>query len=150
MNTLNVSEAMNCMETMIHFLLCFIRILLVRIVEGSKVYREHVAGLEENIDNQSTVIKSLEAENKLLKLKESKFKLALDNLLERSEKQRTEIQELKTTIDELEESNSYSELHIANLKAESKRKGRELIRLQMKLDLLNCTLSHCRFPPVEL
>ena len=150
MNTLNVSEAMNCMETMIHFLLCFIRILLVRIVEGSKVYREHVAGLEKNIDNQSTVIKSLEAENKLLKLKESKFKLALDNLLERSEKQRKEIQELKTTIGELEETNSYSELHIANLKAESKRKGRKLIRLQMKLDLLNCTLSHCRFPPVEL
>ena len=149
MNT-SVSEAMNCMETTIYFLLCFIRILLVRIVEGSKLYRERVNKLEEVIENQSTTMKSLEAENKLLKLKESKFKLALDNLLERSEKQRKEINDLKTTIDELEETNSYSELHIVNLKAESKRKGRELIRLQMKLDLLNCTLSNCKFPPVEL
>ena len=138
------------METTIYFLLCFIRILLVRVVEGSKLYRERVNKLEEVIGNQSATMKSLEAENKLLKLKESKFKLALDNLLERSEKQCKEINDLKITIDELEETNSYSELHIANLKAESKRKGRELIRLQMKLDLINCTLSHCRFPPVEL
>ena len=149
MNT-SVSEAMNCMETMIYFLLCFIRILLVRIVEGSKIYQEHKVKLEEDIDNQSTMLKSLESENKLLKLKESKFKLALDNLLERSEKQRKEIHDLKTRIDELEETNSYSELHITNLKAESKRKCRELIRMQMKLDMLNCTLSNCRFPPVEL
>ena len=137
MNT-SVSEAMNCMETMIYFLLCFIRILLVRIIEGSKIYQEHKVKLEEDIDNQSTTIKSLESENKLLKLKESKFKLALDNLLERSEKQRKEIHDLKAAIDELEETNSYSELHIANLKAESKRKGRELVRMQMKLDILNC------------
>lgn len=149
MNT-SVSEAMNCMETMIYFLLCFIRILLVRIIEGSKIYQEHKVKLEEDIDNQSTTIKSLESENKLLKLKESKFKLALDNLLERSEKQRKEIHDLKAAIDELEETNSYSELHIANLKAESKRKGRELVRMQMKLDILNCTLLNCRFPPVEL
>lgn len=149
MNT-SVSEAMNCMETMIYFLLCFIRILLVRIVEGSKIYQEHKVKLEEDIDNQSTMIKSLESENKLLKLKESKFKLALDNLLERSENQRKEIHDLKAAIDELEETNSYSELHIANLKAESKRKGRELVRMQMKLDILNCTLLDCRFPPVEL
>jgi len=149
MNT-SVSEAMNCMETMIYFLLCFIRILLVRIIEGSKIYQEHKVKLEEDIDNQSTTIKSLESENKLLKLKESKFKLALDNLLERSEKQRNEIHDLKAAIDELEETNSYSELHIANLKAESKRKGRELVRMQMKLDILNCTLLNCRFPPVEL
>ena len=149
MNT-SVSEAMNCMETMIYFLLCFIRILLVRIIEGSKIYQEHKVKLEEDIDNQSTTIKSLESENKLLKLKESKFKLALDNLLERSEKQRKEIHDLKAVIDELEETNSYSELHIANLKAESKRKGRELVRMQMKLDILNCTLLNCRFPPVEL
>ena len=149
MNT-SVSEAMNCMETMIYFLLCFIRILLVRIIEGSKIYQEHKVKLEEDIDNQSTTIKSLESENKLLKLKESKFKLALDNLLERSDKQRKEIHDLKAAIDELEETNSYSELHIANLKAESKRKGRELVRMQMKLDILNCTLLNCRFPPVEL
>ena len=149
MNT-SVSEAMDCMETMIYFLLCFIRILLVRIIEGSKIYQEHKVKLEEDIDNQSTTIKSLESENKLLKLKESKFKLALDNLLERSEKQRNEIHDLKAAIDELEETNSYSELHIANLKAESKRKGRELVRMQMKLDILNCTLLNCRFPPVEL
>ena len=149
MNT-SVSEAMNCMETMIYFLLCFIRILLVRIVEGSKIYQEHKVKLEEDIDNQSIMIKSLESENKLLKLKESKFKLALDNLLERSEKQRKEIHDLKAAIDELEETNSYSELHIANLKAESKRKGRELVRMQIKLDILNCTLLNSRFPPVEL
>ena len=149
MNT-SVSEAMNCMETMIYFLLCFIRILLVRIVEGSKIYQEHKVKLEEDIENQSTMIKSLESENKLLKLKESKFKLALDNLLERSEKQRKEIHDLKAAIDELEETNSYSEIHITNLKAESKRKGRELVRMQMKLDILNCTLLNCRFPPVEL
>ena len=149
MNT-SVSEAMNCMETMIYFLLCFIRILLVRIVEGSKLYRQRETILEEVIGNQSIAMKSLEVENKLFKLKESKFKLALDNLLERSEKQRKEIHDLKTRIDELEETNSYSELHITNLKAESKRKCRELIRMQMKLDMLNCTLSNCRFPPVEL
>ena len=149
MNT-SVSEAMNCMETMIYFLLCFIRILLVRIVEGSKIYQEHKVKLEEDIDNQSIMIKSLESENKLLKVKESKFKLALDNLLERSEKQRKEIHDLKAAIDELEETNSYSELHIANLKAESKRKGRELVRMQIKLDILNCTLLNSRFPPVEL
>ena len=149
MNT-SVSEAMNCMETMIYFLLCFIRILLLRIVEGSKIYQEHKVKLEEDIDNQSIMIKSLESENKLLKLKESKFKLALDNLLERSEKQRKEIHDLKAAIDELEETNSYSELHIANLKAESKRKGRELVRMQIKLDILNCTLLNSRFPPVEL
>ena len=141
---------MNCMETMIYFLLCFIRILLLRIVEGSKIYQEHKVKLEEDIDNQSIMIKSLESENKLLKLKESKFKLALDNLLERSEKQRKEIHDLKAAIDELEETNSYSELHIANLKAESKRKGRELVRMQIKLDILNCTLLNSRFPPVEL
>ena len=149
MNT-SVSEAMNCMETMIYFLLYFIRILLVRIVEGSKIYQEHKVKLEEDIDNQSIMIKSLESENKLLKLKESKFKLALDNLLERSEKQRKEIHDLKAAIDELEETNSYSELHIANLKAESKRKGHELVRMQIKLDILNCTLLNSRFPPVEL
>ena len=149
MNT-SVSEAMNCMETMIYFLLCFIRILLVRIVEGSKIYQEHKVKLEEDIDNQSIMIKSLESENKLLKVKESKFKLALDNLLERSEKQRKEIHDLKAAIDELEETNSYSELHIANLKAESKRKGRELVRMQINLDILNCTLLNSRFPPVEL
>ena len=149
MNT-SVSEAMNCMETMIYFLLCFIRILLLRIVEGSKIYQEHKVKLEEDIDNQSIMIKSLESENKLLKVKESKFKLALDNLLERSEKQRKEIHDLKAAIDELEETNSYSELHIANLKAESKRKGRELVRMQIKLDILNCTLLNSRFPPVEL
>lgn len=149
MNT-SVSEAMNCMETMIYFLLCFIRILLVRIVEGSKIYREQETKMEEVIENQSATMKDLEAENKLLKLKESKFKLALNNLLERSEKQRKEINDLKATIDELEETNSYSELHIANLKAESKRKGRDLVRIQMKLDMLNCTLSYCKFPPVEL
>ena len=149
MNT-SVSEAMNCMETMIYFLLYFIRILLVRIVEGSKIYQEHKVKLEEDIDNQSSMIKSLESENKLLKLKESKFKLALDNLLERSEKQRKEIHDLKAAIDELEETNSYSELHIANLKAESKRKGHELVRMQIKLDILNCTLLNSRFPPVEL
>ena len=149
MNT-SVSEAMNCMETMIYFLLCFIRILLVRIVEGSKLYRELETKLEEVIASQSMTMKSLEAENKLLKLKESKFKLALNNLLERSEKQRKEIHDLKAKIDELEETNSYSKHQIANLKAESKRKCRELIRMQMKLDMLNCTLSNCRFPPVEL
>ena len=82
------------------------------------------------------MIKGLEAENKLLKLKESKFKLALDNLLERSEKQRKEIHDLKTRINELEETNSYSKHQIANLKAESKRKCREMIRMQMKLDML--------------
>ena len=149
MNT-SVSEAMNCMETMIYFLLCFIRILLVRIVEESKLYRQRETILEEVIGNQSIVMKGLEADNKLLKLKESKFKLALNNLLERSEKQRKEIHDLKAKIDELKETNSYSKHQIENLKAESKRKYRELIRMQMKLDMLNCTLSNCRFPPVEL
>ena len=132
---------MNCMEAMIYFLLCFIRIILVKIVESSKLHKESITRMEENIENQSGLISSLEAENKLLKLKESKFKLALDNLLERSEKQRQEIKNLNITVDELEELNSHSEVHIQNLKVDSKRKSRELVRMQLQLDMLKCSCN---------
>ena len=140
MNT-SVSEVMNCMEAMIYFLLCFIRIILIKIVESSKLYKESITRMEANIENQSGLISSLEAENKVLKLKESKFKLALDNLLERSEKQRQEIKNLNITVDELEELNSHSEVHIQNLKVDSKRKSRELVRMQLQLDMLKCSCN---------
>ena len=78
----------------------------------------------------------------MLKFKESKFKLALDNLLERSENQRREIEDLENTIEELEENNSNCALHIQNLKSVSKRKGRALVRMQLQLDMLKCNLRH--------
>ena len=140
MNT--VAEVMNSMESIIYFLFCFIRVLLVKIVESSKLYRERITSMEQTIDEQSDLIASLESENKMLKFKESKFKLALDNLLERSENQRKEIQNLKNIVGELEENNYDCALHIQNLKSDSKRKGRALVRMQLQLDMLKCNLRH--------
>ena len=129
------------MEVIIYFLIYIIRTILARIAQWTKVSKQNESELKQKIDSQNDLIKHLQSENRILNVKADKFKLAVDNLLQRSERQVAEIKDLEATVEYIQMDNEKNLIQMDQLKEQNNRKGRDLFRMKIKLDMLKLQLQ---------
>ena len=129
------------MEVIIYFLIYIIRTILARIAQWTKVSKQNESELKQKIDSQNDLIKHLQSENRILNVKADKFKLAVDNLLQRSERQVAEIKDLEATVEYIRMDNEKNLIQMDQLKEQNNRKERALFRMKIKLDMLKLQLQ---------
>ena len=102
-------------QFMFEFLIFLVNAILSKMNMISKSFNEKIDKLQKTQSEQLTAIKRLQSENELLKLKESKMKLAIENLLARTEMEREQIGELKEGVEEMEKIDNDNESEIESL-----------------------------------
>ena len=129
------------MEVIIYFLIYIVRTILTRIAQWTKISKRNESELKQKINNQNELIKKLASENRVLNLKADKFKLAVDNLLQRSELQVAQIMDLESSVECMEMEKEKNIIQINQLNEQNNRKGRDLFRMKIKLDMLKLQLQ---------
>ena len=123
------------------FLIFLVNAILSKMNIISKSFNEKIDKLQKTQSKQLTAINRLKSENELLKLKESKMKLAIENLLARTEMEREQIGELKEGVEEMEKIDNDNESEIESLEKNIAKKDRETFKIQLKIDLINLQLQ---------
>ena len=123
----------------------------------SKSFNEKIDKLQKASSEQLSAINRLKSENELLKLKESKMKLAIENLLARTEMELDEIEGLKEEVEEREKMENDNASGIENLEKNIAQKDREIFKKQLKIDFIKLQLEWfaelhhiCHFWPVMI
>ena len=107
----------------------------------SKSFNEKIDKLQKASSEQLSAINRLKSENELLKLKESKMKLAIENLLARTEMELDEIEGLKEEVEEREKMENDNASGIENLEKNIAQKDREIFKKQLKIDFIKLQLE---------
>ena len=115
--------------------------MLIRIAQWSKISKRNESELQQKIDDQNGLIKKLQSENRILSVKTEKFKMSVDNLLQRSERQTAQIKDHETTVECMEMENEKNVIQKNHLNAQNIQKGRDLFRMKIKLDMLKLQLQ---------
>ena len=123
------------------FLIFLVNAILSKMNFISKSFNEKIDKLQKTQSTQLTAINRLKSENELLKLKESKMKLAIENLLARTTMERDQIGELKEEIEEMERIDNDKQSEIENLEKNIAEKDREIFKIQVKIDLIKLQLQ---------
>ena len=125
----------------VHFLVLLINAVMARINHLSKSFGEKFTQLQAISAQQSATANQLKAENELLKLKQSKIKLAIENLLARTEMERKQIQDLNAEIEKLDGIETENETEVENLENKIAQKDREIFKKQLQIDLAKLQLQ---------
>ena len=128
-------------QFMFEFLIFLVNAILSKMNIISKSFNEKIDKLQKTQSEQLTAINRLKSENELLKLKESKMKLAIENLLARTEMEREQIGELKEGVEEMEKIDNDNESEIESLEKNIAKKDRETFKIQFKIDLIKLQLQ---------
>ena len=128
-------------QFMFEFLIFLVNAILSKMNIISKSFNEKIDKLQKTQSKQLTAINRLKSENELLKLKESKMKLAIENLLARTEMEWEQIGELKEEVEEMEKIYNDNESEFENLEKNIAAKDREIFKLQLKIDLIKLQLQ---------
>ena len=129
------------LQFIFEFLIFLVNAILSKMNIISKSFNEEIDKLQKTQTTQLTAINRLKSENELLKLKESKMKLAIENLLARSEMEGDQIGDLKERVDEMEKIDNDNESEIENLEKNIAEKDREIFKIQLKIDLIKLQLQ---------
>ena len=128
-------------QFLFEFLIFLLNAILSKMNIISKSFNEKIDKLQKTKSAQLTAINRLKSENELLKLKESKMKLAIENLLARTAMERDQIGDLKEDIEEMEKIDKDNESEIENLEKNIADKDREIFKIQLKIDLIKLQLQ---------
>ena len=123
------------------FLIFLVNAILSKMNIISKSFNEKINKLQKTQSTQLTAVNRLQSENELLKLKESKMKLAIENLLARTEMERDQIGDLKEEIEEMERIDNDKQSEIENLEKNIAEKDREIFKIQLKIELIKLQLQ---------
>ena len=126
---------------MFEFLIFLVNAILSKMNIISKSFNEKTDKLQKTQSTQLTAINRLKSDNELLKLKESKMKLAIENLLARTEMEWEQIGELKEKVEEMEKICNDNESEFENLEKNIAAKDREIFKIQLKIDLIKLQLQ---------
>ena len=125
----------------VHFLVLLLNAIMARINHLSKSFSEKFTELQATSSRQTATANQLKAENELLKLKQSKIKLAIENLLARTEMERKQIQDLNAEIEKMEDIETENETEVENLENQISQKDREIFKKQLQIDLVKLQLQ---------
>ena len=89
-------------QFLFRFLIFLVKAILSKFYIISKSFNEKVVNLQKISTKQLAAINLLESENELLKLKESKMKLEIENLLVRTQMELDQIESLKEEVEEMD------------------------------------------------
>ena len=128
-------------QFMFEFLIFLVNAILSKMNIISKSFNEKINKLQKTQSTQLTAVNRLQSENELLKLKESKMKLAIENLLARTEMERDQIGDLKERVEEMEKIDNDKQSEIENLEKNIAEKDREIFKIQLKIDLIKLQLQ---------
>ena len=128
-------------QFLFEFLVFLVNTILSKMNIISKSFNEKIDKLQKTQSTQLTAINRLKSENELLKLKESKMKLAIENLLARTEMERDQIGDLKERVEEMKKIDNDNESEIENLEKNIAEKDREIFKIQLKIDLIKLQLQ---------
>ena len=128
-------------QFLFRFLIFLVNAILSKFYTISKSFNEKEINLQKISTEQLATINLLESENELLKLKESKMKLAIENLLVRTQMELDQIESLKEEVEEMEKIENDNESEIENLEKNVTRKDRDIFKTQLKIDFINLQLQ---------
>ena len=128
-------------QFLFQFLILLANAILTKTNNISKSFNEKFDKLRQISSKQTIAIDQLKAENELLKLKESKMKLAIENLLARTEMELNQIADLKQEVDQMKAIENDGEIEIENLEKTIARKDREIFKTQLKIDFIKLQLQ---------
>ena len=128
-------------QFLFQFLILLANAILTKMNNTSKSFNEKFDKLRQISSKQTVAIDQLKAENELLKLKESKMKLAIENLLARTEMELNQIADLKQEVDQMKAIENDGEIEIENLEKTIARKDREFFKTQLKIDFIKLQLQ---------
>ena len=128
-------------QFLFQFLILLANAILTKMNNTSKSFNEKFDKLRQISSKQTIAIDQLKAENQLLKLKESKMKLAIENLLARTEMELNQIADLKQEVDQMKAIENDGEIEIENLEKTIARKDREFFKTQLKIDFIKLQLQ---------
>ena len=128
-------------QFLFQFLILLANAILTKTNNISKSFNEKFDKLRQISSKQTVAIDQLKAENELLKLKESKMKLAIENLLARTEMELNQIADLKQEVDQMKAIENDGEIEIENLEKTIARKDREFFKTQLKIDFIKLQLQ---------
>ena len=128
-------------QFLFEFFIFLANVILSKMNIISKSFNEKIDKLQKTQSTQLTAINRLKSENELLKLKESKMKLAIENLLARTEMELGQIRHLKERVEEMEKNDNDNESEIENLDKNIAEKDREILKIQLKIDLIKLQLQ---------
>ena len=128
-------------QFLFQFLILLANAILTKMNNTSKSFNEKFDKLRQISSKQTVAIDQLKAENELLKLKESKMKLAIENLLARTEMELNQIADLKQEVDQMKAIENDGEIEIENLEKTIARKDREIFKTQLKIDFIKLQLQ---------
>ena len=125
----------------VQFLVLLVNTILKRINRVSKSFNEKVGNLQKVSSQQLVAANQLKAENELLKLKQSKMKLAIENLLVRTQMELKQIEDLKDKVEEMKDIGTESQNEIETLQKKIAQKKREIFKKQLKIDFIKLQLQ---------
>ena len=128
-------------QFLFQFLILLANAILTKTNNISKSFNEKFDKLRQISSKQTVAIDQLKAENELLKLKESKMKLAIENLLARTEMELNQIADLKQEVEQMKAIENDGEIEIENLEKTIARKDREFFKTQLKIDFIKLQLQ---------
>ena len=128
-------------QFLFQFLIFLVNAILAKMNTISKSFNEKADKLQKISYTQLTAINRLKSENELLKLKESKMKLAIENLLARTEMELDEIEGLKEEVEEVEKMENDNATEIENVEKNIAQKDREIFKMQLKIDFIKLQLE---------
>ena len=128
-------------QFLFQFLIFLVNAILAKMNTISKSFNEKADKLQKISSTQLSAINRLKSENELLKLKESKMKLAIENLLARSELELDEIEGLKEEVEEMEKMENDNATEIENVEKNIAQKDREIFKMQLKIDFIKLQLE---------
>jgi len=134
-------NSVSSVQFLFQFLIFLVNAILAKMNTISKSFNEKIDNLQKASSEQLSAINRLKSENELLKLKESKMKLAIENLLARSELELDEIEGLKEEVEEMEKMENDSVTEIENVEKNIAQKDREIFKMQLKIDLIKLQLE---------
>ena len=134
-------NSVSTFQFLFQFLILLANAILTKTNNISKSFNEKFDKLRQISSKQTIAIDQLKAENELLKLKESKMKLAIENLLARTEMELNQIADLKQEVDQMKAIENDGEIEIENLEKTIARKDREIFKTQLKIDFIKLQLQ---------
>ena len=134
-------NSVSTFQFLFQFLILLANAILTKTNNISKSFNEKFDKLRQISSKQTVAIDQLKAENELLKLKESKMKLAIENLLARTEMELNQIADLKQEVEQMKAIENDGEIEIENLEKTIARKDREIFKTQLKIDFIKLQLQ---------
>ena len=128
-------------QFLFQFLIFLVNAILAKMNTVSKSFNEKIDKHQKTWSEQLSTMNRLKSENELLKLKESKMRLAIENLLARTEMDLDEIEGLKEEAEEMEKMENDNASEIENLEKNIGQKDREIFKMQLKIDFIKLQLE---------